>query len=72
MRTMVDRVCTNKGCRVHFKAVLADVQRGWGKFCSKRCKAVRQARLTGVRGPTRIRREYDHYDMSWDAHEVPR
>lgn len=25
----------------------ADVARGWGKFCSKRCKAIKQEQRTG-------------------------
>ena len=42
--TMVDRKCR---CGVTFKARAADIRRGWGKFCSKRCKAVEQERRTG-------------------------
>lgn len=29
-------------CGKPFLARQADINRGWGKFCSKRCKAVRQ------------------------------
>ena len=47
----VDRVCANKFCRMTFKVRTADVKRGWGRFCSKSCKASDQTRRTGVCGP---------------------
>ncbi|MFK4823178.1 hypothetical protein ACI0FM_00020 [Paenochrobactrum sp. BZR 588] len=37
-------------CKKPFDARTADVNRGWGKFCSKSCKAIRQTKLTGVSG----------------------
>ena len=40
-----------KCCGKTFEARVADVNRGWGKFCSKSCKAVKQTRLTGISGP---------------------
>ena len=40
-----------KKCKNEFEARTADVKRGWGKFCSKSCKANVQARRTGVVGP---------------------
>lgn len=42
---MVDRTCQN--CKTSFQAREADVKRGWGKFCSKSCKAVKQEARTG-------------------------
>lgn len=45
MPKMVDRIC--KSCRQPFKARAADVKRGWGKFCSKSCKAIKQEKQTG-------------------------
>ena len=39
---MVARVCENKHCRAVFQARQVDVNRGWGRFCSKSCKAVEQ------------------------------
>lgn len=36
-----------KCCRKKFEARTADVKRGWGKFCSKRCKAIEQEQRTG-------------------------
>lgn len=44
MATMVQRKCR---CGKDFQARAADVKRGWGKFCSKSCKAVEQERRTG-------------------------
>jgi hypothetical protein len=41
---MIDRTCENASCSAHFKAKSADVKRGWGRFCSKRCKAIQQER----------------------------
>jgi hypothetical protein len=38
----VEVVCANKGCRVKFMARVADRKRGWGRFCSKSCKAAEQ------------------------------
>ena len=40
----VERTC--KTCKVKFMAREADVKRGWAKFCSKSCKAVKQERRT--------------------------
>lgn len=32
-----------KRCKEPFMARVADRKRGWGKYCSKSCKAIRQA-----------------------------
>lgn len=45
MPTMVKRKC--KCCKAEFEARAVDVARGWGLFCSKRCKAVKQEAQTG-------------------------
>lgn len=42
---MVERTC--KCCGDLFVARNADVKRGWAKFCSKACKAIRQESRTG-------------------------
>lgn len=34
-------------CKTSFMARVADRKRGWGKFCSKSCKAIKQERRTG-------------------------
>lgn len=43
----VQRTCN---CGKKFMAREADVKRGWGKFCSKRCKAVKQSQSGGADG----------------------
>lgn len=48
----VEVKCKNKSCGKTFTARAADIARGWGKFCSKSCKAVRQEQRTG---------QYGHY-----------
>jgi hypothetical protein len=40
-----------KRCGDPFTARVADRKRGWGKFCSKSCKAIRQTQVTGYAGP---------------------
>lgn len=47
MAAMVECTCANEKCRKKFKAKAADRKRGWGLFCSKSCKAVRQEARTG-------------------------
>lgn len=36
--------CTCKCCKKRFMARVADRKRGWGQFCSKSCKAIKQNR----------------------------
>lgn len=43
----VQAKCANKSCGLPFTARVADRKRGWGKFCSKACKAVVQEKRTG-------------------------
>lgn len=45
MAQMVKRKCG--WCKDEFLARKVDVNRGWGKFCSKSCKASRQEKRTG-------------------------
>lgn len=42
---MIEREC--KACKGKFYARQADVNRGWGLFCSKSCKAIKQAQSGG-------------------------
>jgi len=42
---MVERKCS--WCKGPFMARAVDVKRGWGKFCSKSCKANKQEKRTG-------------------------
>jgi hypothetical protein len=68
-------------CRVEFTARVADRKRGWGRYCSKSCKAVKQEQKTGqysalIRsgGPI-TREERDHHEAmasveaGWDGHK---
>lgn len=34
-------------CKEPFQARTADRKRGWARFCSKRCKAIRQTQQRG-------------------------
>lgn len=45
MPAMLTRKCAQ--CKEEFQARAADVKRGWGKFCSKSCKAIKQENRTG-------------------------
>jgi hypothetical protein len=45
--SMVEQKCENKRCGKMFQARKADVDRGWGRFCCKSCKAVVQEKRTG-------------------------
>lgn len=38
-KTTVDMICF---CGTHYTAKIADLKRGWGKACSKRCAAIRR------------------------------
>lgn len=46
MASTVDVTCARKGCNQVFAARVADRKRGWGKFCSKSCKAMEQESRT--------------------------
>lgn len=52
---MVERKCQR--CTKPFFARAADVKRGWGLFCSKSCKAIKQERRTGQCRAYRDRQE---------------
>ncbi len=45
MPTMIDKKCEWCGCDITVRK--ADVDRGWGKFCSKSCKAKKQEKKNG-------------------------
>lgn len=72
--TTVSRTC--ECCKQPFLARAADVARGWARFCSKRCKAIKQERSTGFYADfqdRQARRDWDHdnasADQGWDAHK---
>jgi hypothetical protein len=73
---MVDKNCEH--CGKAIKVRQADLNRGWGKFCSKSCKAKRQeqktdqySRYLNRQFSTSDRTEdlIDDHDYSWDAHK---
>lgn len=57
-----------KRCREPFSARVADRKRGWGKFCSKSCKAIKQTQKRGWLGPRDLT-IFDEVDESWDSHK---
>jgi hypothetical protein len=70
----VSRTC--ECCKKPFLARAADVARGWARFCSKRCKAIKQEQRTGFHADfveRQARRDLDHdnasADQGWDAHK---
>ncbi|MCY1276907.1 hypothetical protein D9M68_276840 [compost metagenome] len=63
MAAMTERICANKSCRKPFLARTADVKRGWAKFCSKSCKAIKQEQRTGQYAALlRNRSEFNDHD----------
>ena len=61
MTSMTTQTCG--WCHKPFQVHTADVARGWGKFCSKSCKASEQEKRTGQNRTHRVRRtERDHDD----------
>ncbi len=39
-------------CGLPFMARVADRKRGWGRYCSKSCKAIKQTQETGYGRPS--------------------
>ena len=58
----VERRCQNINCRRVFHPRKADVERGWGKFCSKSCKASEQESRTGQYRELQSQQLDTHYD----------
>lgn len=54
-------------CKEPFTARVADRNRGWARFCSKSCKAIKQMK---THGDTRLTGGADDFDPSWDAHKI--
>jgi hypothetical protein len=44
---MTHATYTCKCCKQPFTARVADRKRGWARFCSKSCKAIKQTQRTG-------------------------
>lgn len=59
---------TCKKCKCKFQARTADVKRGWGRFCSKSCKASEQTFRTGRGKPGPYREpDYEESDVGrWE------
>ncbi|WP_254228948.1 hypothetical protein [Burkholderia gladioli] len=62
MPKMVERNC--RRCKQPFLARAADVKRGWGLFCSKSCKAIKQEQRTDQHRAFIERREAHESDDS--------
>lgn len=58
---------TCKTCRQTFVARVADRKRGWARYCSKSCKAIKQARATGYYGPKSKNTYDDDHPFSCEA-----
>lgn len=54
-----------KQCQEPFMARVADRKRGWGKFCSKSCKAKGQTNSKGNQHKT-YRKTYEDYSEDVD------
>jgi hypothetical protein len=69
MPALVKVFCLTCGKQIEVRK--ADVDRGWGKTCSKSCAALNR----GAKRPKRVvtvkatpEETIDDYDGSWDAH----
>lgn len=73
MASMIKVVCNNKQCKTVFSARTADVKRGWGKFCSKSCKAIVQEKKTGQYSKFLRNSDSDAgmgcVEFGWDGHK---
>lgn len=51
-------------CGLDFEARTADRARGWARYCSKSCKAIKQEKRTGQHGEHQRRQEegWQHID----------
>lgn len=56
-------------CKNPFMARTADRRRGWARFCSKSCKAIRQTQRTGRGAPSSSTRRvvYDPHPFSCEG-----
>jgi hypothetical protein len=71
MPTMKEITC-KCGCGRKKMVRQADINRGWGKFYDKSCKAREQERRTGQNRKYHLRKNaLMNHDPSWDAHQLP-
>jgi hypothetical protein len=72
--TSITQYCC-QGCRGLFTARKADRKRGWARYCSKSCKAIKQEQRTGQYSKHKELIESNHYDHAdefaggWDEHK---
>jgi hypothetical protein len=67
---MTKVICKNKSCKTEFNAKPVDIKRGWGKFCSKSCKAIKQSRDSGYHDYLRERDKHDIHDEAMTCAEI--
>ena len=70
MTAHVTVICGNKCCKKPFEARAADVARGWGKFCSKSCKAKKQGRLPASKETRAMWREFNREMSTLNRHQT--
>jgi hypothetical protein len=64
-----------KCCGEPFTARVADRNRGWARYCSKRCKAIKQEQQTGQYAAFKnstndeVDDAHDWEGAGWDAHK---
>lgn len=60
-------------CKKKFMARVADRKRGWGRFCSKSCKAKEQEKRTGqyaaYQAEQMHREGMEAVEAGWDGHK---
>lgn len=54
-----------KTCGLPFEGRVADRKRGWARFCSKSCKAIKQERRTGQHAAYLAGHGGNH-ELNWD------
>lgn len=60
---------TCQRCKLDFTARAADRARGWARFCSKSCKAIKQEGQTGQHRWYMSRGAYDEHPTFDNAHQ---
>lgn len=70
MPSMIEVKC--KRCKQPFMARVADRNRGWGRFCSKSCKAIKQERRTGQHADYKHRENFTQLVRDANGGKGPR
>lgn len=66
MAAMIEKKCER--CREPIRVRVADHKRGWGRYCSKSCKAVAQDRHYAQRGDYHSE-GMEAIEAGWDGHK---